>query len=100
MEACGCRDGSLRCWRWNKRCVPAGIETAGVRYPNEVMYWAGYIYRYWHYYTGESSKAIVQTADAETMESCWLGFHTLDVEMAIDDLKELHRQRTSCAEGE
>ncbi len=77
-----------------------GLKKAGVRYSNEVMYWAGYTYRYWHYYTGESSKVIVQTADAETMESCWLGFHTLDVEMAIDDLKELHRQRTSCAEGE
>lgn len=27
------------------------------------------------------------------MEECWLGFHTLDVEMAIDDLKEIYYQK-------
>lgn len=27
------------------------------------------------------------------MRDCYLGFHTLDVPMAIDDLKELYRQR-------
>lgn len=25
------------------------------------------------------------------MNECWLGFHTLDVEMAIDNLKEIYR---------
>ena len=66
-----------------------GLKKAGTLYSKEVMYWTGYIYRYWHYYTGESSKAIFQTAGADTMNDCWLGFHTFDVEMAIDDLKEL-----------
>ena len=75
-----------------------GLKKAGILYSVEVMYWAGYLYRYWHYYTGESSKAIFQTAGAETLNDCWLGFHTLDVEMAIDDLKELHAQQTRCAE--
>ena len=50
----------------------------------EVMYWSGYTYRYWHYYTGECSNEIYKAADAETMNECWPGFHTLDVEMAID----------------
>ena len=27
------------------------------------------------------------------MNDCWLGFHTFDVEMAIDDLKELYEQK-------
>ena len=27
------------------------------------------------------------------MNECWLGFHTFDVEMAIDDLKEIDRQK-------
>ena len=26
------------------------------------------------------------------MNESWLGFHTLDVEMAIDDLKEIYNQ--------
>lgn len=70
-----------------------GLKMAGIVYTSEVMYWIGYTYRYWHYYTGESSHDIYKTADAETMNECWLGFHTLDVEMAIDDLKEIFRQK-------
>lgn len=69
-----------------------GLKKAGVIYSTEVMYWAGYTYRYWHYYTGESSRDIYKMAGAETMRECWLGFHTLDVEMAIDDLKEIYGQ--------
>lgn len=74
---------------------PAFIESfmnsraAALTYSREVMYWAGYVYRYWHYYTGEYSRDIYQIANAGTMSECWLGFHTLDVEMAIDDLKEI-----------
>jgi hypothetical protein len=64
-----------------------GLPEAGILYDKEVMYWCGYIYRYWHYYTGESSRQIYAVADAEKMNRCWLAFHTLDVEMAIDDLK-------------
>lgn len=70
-----------------------GLKKAGVTYTAEIMYWTGYTYRYWHYYTGESSREIYQTADARTMSECWLGFHTLDVEMAIDNLKEIHAQK-------
>lgn len=70
-----------------------GLKKAGGTYSKDVMYWAGYTYRYWHYYTGESSREIYKTADADTMNECWLGFHTLDVEMAIDDLKEIYEQK-------
>ncbi|CVI73557.1 hypothetical protein NDGK_03095 [Clostridiales bacterium CHKCI001] len=70
-----------------------GLKKAGETYSIEVMYWAGYLYRYWHYYTNESSKEIYKIADAKTVNECWLGFHTLDIEMAIDDLKELYMQK-------
>ena len=40
-----------------------GLKTAGTIYTNEVMYWTGYTYRYWHYYTGENSREIYRTAD-------------------------------------
>ena len=70
-----------------------GLKKAGTIYDREVMYWAGYVYRYWHYYTNETSREIYQIADAKTMNDCWLGFHTLDVELAIEYLKEIHRQR-------
>lgn len=72
-----------------------GLKKAGESYPGEVMYWTGYVYRYWHYYINEDSAAIYKTAEAETMKDCWPGFHTFDVEMAIDDLKELYRQKNN-----
>lgn len=70
-----------------------GLKKDGITYSLEVMYWIGYTYRYWHYYTNESSREIYKIADAGTMNECWLGFHTSDVEMAIDDLKEIYRQK-------
>lgn len=36
-----------------------GLKKAGTTNPSEVMYWTGYTYRYWHYYTGESSNEIL-----------------------------------------
>lgn len=70
-----------------------GLKKAGMIYSQEIMYWTGYTYRYWHYYTGKYSREIYKIADAKTMSECWLGFHTLDVEMAIDNLKEIYEQR-------
>lgn len=70
-----------------------GLKKAGVAYSNEVMFWSGYTYRYWHYLTGETSKEIYVQADAQTMNDSYFGFHTLDVAMAVEDLKELYRQK-------
>lgn len=69
------------------------LKKAGTTYSLEVMYWAGYLYRYWHYYMNECSKKIYEIADSKTMNDCWLGFHTLDVEMAIDNLTEIYTQK-------
>ena len=68
------------------------IKTNGIMYGKEVLFWVGYVYRYWHLLTDESSKDIYTQADAKQMNECYLGFHTLDAAMAIEDLKELHRQ--------
>ena len=70
-----------------------GLKKAGAVYSVEIMYWIGYTYRYWHYYTGEYSREIYKIADAGTMSECWLGFHPFDVAMAIDDLKEIYEQK-------
>lgn len=47
----------------------SGLKKAGTVYSSEVMYWAGYTYRYWHYYTGEYSREIYKAADAKTMNA-------------------------------
>ncbi len=57
-------------------------------YDKETLYWTGYIYRYWNFYTGESSKEIYRQAPAKTMKAVYLMYHTMSPEMAIDRLKE------------
>ena len=62
-------------------------------YSREVLFWTGYVYRYWHFYTKEESKKIYKQAPFETMNVNYLMFHTMDVELAIDDLKEIYTQK-------
>ena len=61
---------------------------------SEVMYWMGYVYRYWHYYTKESSVKIYRTANFKTMRRNYMMFHTMDPELAIEKLMEIKRQKT------
>ena len=69
------------------------LSGAGEVYQKDVLYWIGYIYRYWHYYTGESSAKILRQASAATIKRNYLMFHTMDPVVAIEDLKELHQQK-------
>jgi hypothetical protein len=73
------------------------VKVDGTQYGKEVLFWIGYTYRYWHFLTGESSRDIYATADAKKMNECYLSFHTLDVAMAIEDLKEIYRQENRAA---
>ena len=68
------------------------IETGEEQYAKETLFWIGYTYRYWHLLTDESSREIYLQADAKKMNECYLGFHTMDVVMAIENLKEIYRQ--------
>ncbi len=62
-------------------------------YSEDVLYWIGYIYRYWHYYTGEDSAKIYKQAPIETMKRNYLMFHTMAPTLAVEDLKEIYRQK-------
>ncbi len=59
----------------------------------DVLYWIGYIYRYWHYYNGEDSAKIYKQAPVQTMKRNYMMFHTMAPELAIEDLKEIHNQK-------
>lgn len=59
----------------------------------EMLYWMGYLYRYWHFYKGEPSKKIYRQANLKTMQRNYLMFHTMDPELAIDDLIEIKAQK-------
>lgn len=65
----------------------------GECYDIETLYWTGYLYRYWHIYTGESSRKILKQASAKTMRIVYLMYHTMSPEMAIDRLKESYLEK-------
>lgn len=69
------------------------LTKTGKVYSTEEMYWMGYLYRYWHFMTGESSLQIFRQASAMTMRQNYLMFHTLDPELAVENLQEIHRQK-------
>ena len=87
-------------WMGEEYLLEEVVSNAGDRllingeiYKIDVLYWIGYIYRYWHYYTGESSAKILRQAPAETMKRNYMMFHTMDPIVAIEDLKEIHDQK-------
>lgn len=53
----------------------------------EALFWAGYIYRYWHFMTGESSAGIYEQASLDVLLDVYPGFHALSPEMAVEDLR-------------
>ena len=59
----------------------------------DVLYWIGYLYRFWHYYTGEDSAKIYKQAPVQTMKRNYMMFHTMDPSLAVEDLKEIDRQK-------
>ena len=69
------------------------IPKDGEKYSPDVLYWIGYLYRYWACTRGESSKKIYRQSPAKTMKQNYLMFHTLDPELAIDNLIELGQQK-------
>lgn len=62
-------------------------------FSKDVVYWIGYIYRYWHYYTGEDSAMIYKQAPVDIMKNNYMIFHTMDPVLAIEDLKEIYNQK-------
>lgn len=68
------------------------LTADGEIYDTDILYWIGYIYRYWHYYNGEDSAKIYKQAPVETMKRNYMIFHTMDPILTIEDLKEIYNQ--------
>ena len=69
------------------------IPRSGEVFSNDILYWIGYIYRYWHYYTGEDSSKIYKQAPVDVMKRNYLMFHTMSPSLAVEDLKEIYLQK-------
>ena len=64
------------------------FEKSGEVYAEELIYWIGYIYRYWHYMTGESSKEIYKQAPVKVMRENYAQLYVMTPEEVIEILKE------------
>lgn len=69
------------------------LTKGGEIFSMDVLYWIGYLYRYWHYYTNEDSAKIYKQAPVEMMKRNYLMFHTTAPELAIENFKEISEQK-------
>ena len=81
-------------WAGEEYLLEEVIEEAGDRFekPGEVymeeqIYWIGYIYRYWHYVTGEYSKEIYKLATVKVMKQNYARLYMMATEEVIEVLK-------------
>lgn len=72
--------------------MPEALVKGGKVFHREVLFWAGYTYRQWHFLTGETSKEIYKQASAAAMNTNYYGYHTVDVSVAIDWFKENNKK--------
>ena len=64
------------------------FEKQGEVYAEELIYWIGYIYRYWHYMTSEASKEIYKQASVKVMKQNYTMLYMMTPEEVIEILKE------------
>lgn len=69
------------------------LEKTGEVYSKDILYWIGYLYRFWHYYTNEDSAKIYKQAPVGTMKRNYMMFHTMAPELAVENLKEIYKQK-------
>lgn len=54
----------------------------------EAIYWTGYIYRYWTYISGKSSKQIYKMVKPDELSKLYYPYHSLDPEAVIERIRE------------
>jgi len=80
-------------WAGEEYLLEEVIDEAGDRfkkpgaiYAEELIYWIGYIYRYWHYVTGESSKEIYKQSPVKVMSQNYERLYMMTPEDIIERL--------------
>ncbi len=59
-----------------------------VKYTKNELYWIGYIYRYYVYTYGISSKQAYKVIKAKELRNLFLAYHTMDPKKAIERILE------------
>ncbi|MCR5603799.1 MAG: hypothetical protein K6G27_08875 [Lachnospiraceae bacterium] len=61
----------------------------GITLPDDLMYWAGYLYRVWSLTYDDRPNVIYERAPMEILAQMFTGLHVMSYEMAIEDLRKL-----------
>jgi hypothetical protein len=72
----------------NASYSPIQAGFAGKHYPKEVLYWIGYLYRYFALYRYRSSKSLYRLYPSNVLFSAYESYHTMDPKTAIENLEE------------
>lgn len=64
------------------------IYKGNKKYHYDIMYWMGYLYRYWAYVYEETSKNIYKIIKCDELAKLYEPYHTLDPLAAIQRIKE------------
>lgn len=68
----------------------------GEVFSEDFMEWAGFLYRVWSLdYPEDSPKDMLRQAPCETLQQMYLGLHVMSFEMAIQDLKEIYKEKNA-----
>lgn len=62
------------------------------KYSSSELNWIGYLYRYWAYVYGYSSKAVFRLANGREMHELYYAYHSLDPAAAIERIMESKNQ--------
>lgn len=63
-------------------------DVGGIELSKPVLYWLGYIYRYWSFATDTPSSVVISKFPAKWVAGLYEPYHTLDPEMAIKRMME------------
>lgn len=66
----------------------------GKTFDIDSLFWMGYLYRYWHFLTGQTSHEIVKNCNAQLLHSLYPAYHTLDCGQAIDRILESAKEKS------
>ncbi|MDO4618989.1 MAG: hypothetical protein Q4B09_00055 [Lachnospiraceae bacterium] len=58
------------------------------KFSTEEIYWIGYIYRYWSYVSGKSSRQLYKQIKPEKLRRLYYPYHSLDPLQAIERIEE------------
>ena len=58
------------------------------KYPDMVMHWIGYMYRYWSYVKNKPASSIYHYVPPKKMAAMYNAYHSLDPQQVIDIIEE------------